>query len=157
LMRFLRMVGLLAAPLLAQSTSSLSGTVTDLAGQLIDAANVRARNTQTGTTAAATSDRNGKYLLDKLPPGTYDVTIAGVPAMANFEQKNVSVGASAAVLNIRMNYNTQFGTLGEDRINASADMRRHKPPSGPTPRANGKPDFSGVWWRPTDVEGGNPQ
>ena len=141
-----------------QSNSSLSGSVADPGGVAVEAATVRARNPQSGATFTAVTSREGKYTLANLPLGAYDVSVNGVPAMSGFERKNVAVDAKAAVLDIRLDFNTQLGTLGEDRVNGAADLRRHQPPSGPTPRTREeKPDFSGVWWRPVDVDGGSPQ
>jgi hypothetical protein len=124
----------------------------------VEAATVRAQNTQTKSISTSVTSSDGNYTISSLPAGTYDVSIAGVPAMTNFERKNVVIEAKPTVLDIRMDYNTQLGTLGEDRINLSVDARRHQPPVGPTPRTkNEKPDLSGVWWRPTDTSGGGPQ
>jgi hypothetical protein len=157
-MRSILIGSLLAFSAWGQTTSSLTGSVLDAGGVAVEAATVRARNTQTGTTSTAVTARDGKYTLANLAPGAYDVSITGVPAMVNFERKNVTVDSKPATLDIRMDFNTQLGTLGEDRVNLAADARRHNPASGPTPRTkDGKPDLSGVWWRPTDVDGGGPQ
>jgi hypothetical protein len=157
-MRFLFFSCIAACSALAQANFSLSGSVTDPIGIAVESATVRARHAQTGAVSTALTSREGKYTLANLPAGAYDISIAGVPAMSNFERKNVTVDSKPAVLDIRLDFNTQLGTLGEDRVNIANDLRRHKPPSGPTPRTkDGKPDLSGVWWRPTDLDGGNPQ
>jgi hypothetical protein len=84
--------------------------------------------------------------------------MSGVPATANFERKSVPVDAKPTVLDVRVDFNGQLGTLGEDQVNLDTDVRRRSPPSGPTPRSkDGRPDLSGVWWRPSDVDGGRPQ
>lgn len=157
-MRFFLIGSLLTFSVCGETNTSLSGAVLDAGGVAVEAATVRARNTQTGATSSAVTGRDGKYTVGNLTPGNYDVSITGVPAMSNFEQKNVAIDSKPAVLDIRMDFNTQLGTLGEDRVNLAADARRHKPPSGPAPRTkDSKPDLSGVWWRPTDVDGGGPQ
>jgi len=157
-MRFLLIGALLQIAAWGQTTSSLSGSVLDAGGVAVESATVRARNTQTGVVSTAVTARDGKYIVANLPAGTYDVSITGVPAMSNFERKNLPVDSKPAILEIRMDFNTQLGTLGEDRVNLAADARRHNPPSGPAPRTkDGKPDLSGVWWRPTDTDGGSPQ
>jgi hypothetical protein len=146
----------LTFPVLAQ-TGTLSGSVVDPAGVPVDAATVRAKNTQSGAISTTTSLRDGKFSLS-VPYGTYDVTAAGVPAMATAEQKGVTVTTPVALVSLTMDFNTQLGTIGEDRVSLVADAQRHNPPTGVTPRTkDGKPDLSGVWWRPTDVDGGGPQ
>jgi hypothetical protein len=148
---------MVAAPVFAQ-TSSLSGSVVDPAGAPVIAATVRAKDTTSGATVTAPTSREGRYSFASLAPGTYDLSITGVTAMTNVEQKGVKLGAQPMVVNLKMDYNGQLGTIGEDRISLAADAQRHNPPAGPTPRTkDGKPDLSGVWWRPSDVDGGGPQ
>jgi hypothetical protein len=158
MMRSFLVACLLASSVWGQATSSLSGSVLDPSAVAVEGATVRARNTQTGTITSVVTSREGKYVLKNLTPGNYEVLMSGVPAMSNTERKDVAVGATPTVLDLRMEFNGQLGTLGEDRVNTAVDMRRHNPPAGPTPRTKeGRPDFSGVWWRPSDVDGGGPQ
>jgi hypothetical protein len=142
----------------ASPTGSITGTLFDSIGDPIDNNAVQAKNAQSGAVFKAATSASGKYTLADLPPGAYDISVSA-PGLRPFDKKGVTVQASAtASLDIRLGDTTQLNTLGEDRTHAIADMKRHTPPSGPTPRTyDGKPDLSGVWWRPSTVDPGKPE
>src|SRR5579863_729890 len=57
----------------AQVSASVKGVVTDPSGASLAAANVTARNTDTGFSRTATTDSAGNYLILALPIGLYEM------------------------------------------------------------------------------------
>jgi protocatechuate 3,4-dioxygenase beta subunit len=53
---------------------TLSGTVVDQSGAVLDGASVTAAQPATGFSRAATTDARGNYSFDQLAPGTYTIT-----------------------------------------------------------------------------------
>jgi hypothetical protein len=150
---------LFAGAAAAQSISgSITGTVTDTSSVAVEGAMVMATTNPPSGTHRAVSDKDGKYTLAGLPPGSYDLQVS-CTSMQTFTQKAVAVQTGSALrLDIHMEFNTQLGTLGEDRVTAAADAKRHHPPAGPTPRTpDGKPDLSGVYWSPRTTDTGLPK
>src|SRR6516164_1527591 len=56
-------------------TGTIVGSVLDSTGAAIVGADVVAKNAGTGVTYTTTTGSEGFYTLEKLPPGTYDITI----------------------------------------------------------------------------------
>jgi len=137
---------------------SIAGTVKDPVGGIVAGAAVQATNSATGAVHKATSSKQGAYTLADLPAGTYEVSL-NMGGVAPFAMKNVAVSAGqTAHVDINLKEGTQLSSLGEDPLSIAADLKRHNPPTGPTPRtADGKPDLSGVWWSPRTVDPGKPE
>src|SRR5881628_1498280 len=148
---------LFASALLAQSSGTITGTLTDVYGGVLGKAAIQATNVATKALYKAESSATGAYTLAQLPAGTSDLS-ATVPGMARFEQKNIAVGVAHTVqLNIKVN-DFSLNTVGEDRQFFEGVTTRHKTPAGPAPRmTNGKPDLSGVWLGTFLQDSGKPE
>jgi hypothetical protein len=112
----------------AQSTSSLTGVVTDPSGAVVPGAAIVAVNLETNLTRTATTDSQGRYSFPQMQPSTYQVSaratgfsevvvhdvhlLVNTPSAVDirFEvgalQQNVAVSAEAAQVN------TQDATIG---------------------------------------------
>lgn len=91
---------LFALGTLAQSTTdgAIGGVVTDSSGAVVPGASVTARNLGTSSTAKATTDGNGRYLIGHLQPGTYSVEISA-KGFAGYKATSITVelGRATAV------------------------------------------------------------
>lgn len=66
---------LLCVPSPAQSTATITGTISDPTGSLIAQARLRIRHVDTNATRQTTTDSDGNYTITNLTPGLYDLTI----------------------------------------------------------------------------------
>ncbi|HET8824973.1 MAG TPA: carboxypeptidase-like regulatory domain-containing protein [Terriglobales bacterium] len=64
----------LSTLVIAQSTTTLSGTVKDAKGAPVPSAKVSLKNSSTGQTTEATADAQGAYHFADLAPGEYELT-----------------------------------------------------------------------------------
>ena len=60
-----------------QITGSVRGTVLDPTGAIVQGATVTAKQTETGLTRVAITDRQGTYVLVELPIGHYQLEVQG--------------------------------------------------------------------------------
>ena len=82
------LIGLLTPFLHGQATSSFSGTVTDNAGAVISAANVKITSQGTGLTREAKTDDSGHYIIPLLPVSFYTIRVEA-QGFAPVEQKDL--------------------------------------------------------------------
>ena len=109
---------LLTATVFGQGTSaSLTGTVQDASGAVINGAIVIARNVDTGVETRATSNDRGRYTIPSLQNGSYEVSAD-------------ASGFSTARSNVRLNVGTQgsldftlsvAGTVTEVQVTGAAE------------------------------------
>ena len=64
---------MMTAPVRAQSTGAIQGTVTDAQGSVVPGATVTVRNVATGVERSTVSDASGEYITASLAPGRYRI------------------------------------------------------------------------------------
>src|SRR5258707_3722322 len=86
----------------AQYRASIQGVVTDPQGAVISGATITLKNLETNQTLTATTDENGIYNFNALPPSKYSLT-AEVPGFKKKVLENVGfIAEQANALNIQL-------------------------------------------------------
>src|SRR6267143_2101960 len=101
------------------STGSLTGTITDPNGAVVANAHVTITNSTTNQTFEITTDSDGVYRAQNLPPGTYTLN-ASAPGFKNFMATNLNVRPG---LRSKFNANLDVGAVSET-VNVPASAER---------------------------------
>ncbi len=97
------------APLRAQITAAIRGTVTDPGAAAVPGAHVTATNTQTAFASTAITNGDGSYALTLLPIGEYRLTVEA-NGFKQFEQSNITLTTNQVA---GINVTLQLGTVTE--------------------------------------------
>lgn len=140
---------ILAAACIGQpSAGSITGILTNPAGQPVAGSRVEVRDS-TGQIHAAASTRDGRFSISGLPASTYELTVP-FPCCTHstYQQKGIALtGGQTRSLEIHIQWGNNLGTLGDDPLERLADIRSTgEIPVGATPRMpDGHPDLNGIW------------
>ena len=85
--------GLVAAPVRAQDTGTVSGTVVDPQGAAIPGATITLTDERTGTSRTAVTEARGEFTFRSVTPGSYTVKV-GLTGFRSFEKRNNVLSAS---------------------------------------------------------------
>ncbi len=86
----------LSAAAQTTTTGSVEGTVTDVNGAAVPGVTVTVSGPNLLHPQSATSDSDGHYHIQNIPPGIYTVTVEAAKGFAKFEQGNVGVNLDKA-------------------------------------------------------------
>ncbi len=113
-----------------QITGNIRGTVSDPSGAVVQGASVTARQTETGLTRTATTDRGGNYVLLELPIGHYRLEIAA-KSFQKYVQEGISLNVNeTATVPVRLAVGSESAHV---QVEADAEMIQ------PTITSLGKP------------------
>jgi hypothetical protein len=134
-------LSLVSSVLVAQSTSSLHGVVSDAKGAVLPGATVRIYDSQTGFTRTVTSGGDGVYQFLQIPPATYALTVTASgfavikresvtllvnsPASLNFTMQVEGASVTVEVTSEAPLVNTQDASIG----NAFTERQLQRLPS----------------------------
>ncbi|HEX5703634.1 MAG TPA: TonB-dependent receptor [Pyrinomonadaceae bacterium] len=103
----------------AQGTGTITGTVKDPKDALIAKATVTARNTQTNISRTTETDEDGRYRMEGLPVGPYEVSVES-SGFAKFTQTGIGLDVNQiAVVDVAMNPEGVSGVVNVVEQNAA--------------------------------------
>lgn len=104
---------------LAQGTGTITGTVKDPKDALVPKATVTARNTDTNISRTVETNDDGRYRLESLPVGRYEVTVES-SGFAKFTQTGIGLDVNQiAVVDVTMNPEGVSGVVNVVEQNAA--------------------------------------
>jgi len=106
---FLSVMGLMTATAQVETTSRISGIVTDPTGAVVPGAAVVVKNENTGALRETTTDATGSYSVVSLLPGTYRVTVS----MPGFKKAEVTGQVLVVASPARVDITLQVGGQNE--------------------------------------------
>src|ERR671919_275900 len=107
---FVALLALLASPVLAQTTGSISGEVKDEKQAVVTNATVTVRNVKTNETRTTLTDGDGRYRFTGMPVGDYEVSVEST-GFAKYVQSGISL-----VLNQAATVDVQLKTGGVTEV-----------------------------------------
>jgi len=126
---------------------SLTGTVTDASGAVVNGANVSVLEGQTGVTRQANSDSSGIYRFTALSPGTYKVTITAkgfstqeTPAVrvAANEIARVDAQLNVSGASVNVTVTAEAPILQTDKADVHTDLSAQQIENLPTAGSQGR-------------------
>src|SRR5215470_8483503 len=115
---FMLVAGLLvSAPVLAQSTATLQGTVTDAKGAVLPNATVTVKNRATSTERTAQTDSDGNYQVAALPVGMYSIEVK----VQGFKTQVVDQVTLEVAKTVIQNFQLDVGAISE-QVLVSSDL-----------------------------------
>lgn len=101
------------------ANGTITGTVIDPTGSAVPAANVEARNTDTGAIYSGASTNAGNYAIPNVPVGTYELTVK-VSGFKTYTHPNLTIAAAQV---LREDINLQVGETTESiTVEAQASL-----------------------------------
>lgn len=115
---FLLVAGLLvSSPVLAQSTATIQGTVTDVKGAVIPNATVTVKNKATSFERTTQTDNDGNYQIAALPVGNYSVEVK----VQNFKTQVADQVTLEVARIVVQNFQLDVGAISE-QVLVSSDV-----------------------------------
>jgi hypothetical protein len=115
-------------PVVAQTTSTIEGTVKDPQGAVVAGAQITASSPSLGTERTTTSDQEGHYRLTALPPGNYAVSASQKGfATRNFENLELTLNRT-----LTLDIQVEVGTLIQGGVDITAAAQLIDPTASST-------------------------
>ena len=96
-----------AQSVLAQTAGSLNGTINDTTGAVVPGATISVTSIETGAARTATSNDEGFYTIQQLPPGNYKIAVT----QSGFKSSQVESLALGAGQSRELNLNLETGEV----------------------------------------------